>query len=74
MTLILVILGVLVIGVFVGLWARGALLARDRRALDNVRRQLIAEQRMRTQTHDTIRAMRTTARRYEQRPGSGGHR
>ena len=62
MVIFLALIGVLVIGLLLGLLWQGSVVIGDRRTLDRLASQLVAEQRMQAQTHATLRAMRETAR------------
>lgn len=61
------VIGVLVIGLAIGLLWRGVLLVGDRRVLDRLSSQLLAEQRMQAYSRATLHAM-SDAVRHSERP------
>lgn len=70
MILTLAFIGILVIGVVLGLMWHGIVLVGDRRAVDRLAAQLVAEVRMQNQTHATLQAMRQMARGYGHSSGA----
>jgi hypothetical protein len=58
----LALIGVLLVGLVAGLVWRGVVVIGDRRALDRLGSQLLAEQRMAAATHATLQAMRQVVR------------
>lgn len=63
MVTFLALLGVLCVGLVVGRLWHSTILIGDRRALDRLAGGLIAEQRLQSQTHATLRAMQEETRR-----------
>lgn len=64
MVVILAVLGALVLGVILGLLYRGYIWIGDRRQLEILTEQMVAEQRISALTHQTLSEMRRAATAY----------
>lgn len=61
---------VLLVGVFAGLAWRGTVLLGDRRTVERISEQLLAELRMAARTQSTMEEMRRVAAEYRRRDGA----